>query len=395
MRIPPEKIPSDYLAEGRYEQARLLNPELADNYVAHSLIGDPEADAVIEELAPLGQRELGRLVQAGMEKDEDALRDAPPLLREFFHGQETPPDWVNEVDFRPGIRMFHRNSRLVLGAMVGGTLVEGFCTNISKSFFITGRLRDQGVRRLKQNNRHMVEIFIPGGLDRDGDGWKLSVRIRLVHAMVRRLLNPSEDWDHEAWGTPISAAHVGFAITAFSARLLRHLKSLGAKFNDEERASFMQVWRYSGHLMGIPDSILYRDEEEALEIFKIGGMCEPPPGIESIALANSLVHSAPLIAGISDVHGRRRLANYVSRVSRALIGSSLADSLMYPYYPTIGVLPWFRLQDRYDRFMSRLFPRRIQKRNKLVGLLNVSIFDDEGITYRLPDHVYAEESAKW
>ena len=90
MRIPPEKIPSDYLAEGRYEQARLLNPELADNYVAHSLIGDPEADAVIEELAPLGQRELGRLVQAGMERDEDALRDAPPLLREFFHRPGDP-----------------------------------------------------------------------------------------------------------------------------------------------------------------------------------------------------------------------------------------------------------------------------------------------------------------
>ena len=37
---------------------------------------------------------------------------------------------------------------------------------------------------------------------------------------------------------------MGYAITAFSARLLKHLESLGAEFNDEERASFMQVWRY-------------------------------------------------------------------------------------------------------------------------------------------------------
>lgn len=389
------KVPSCYVEKGGYEQAKLINPTLADNYLAHTVIADPVADAVIEEMAPLGQRETGRLIQAGMDHDEDALRNAPPLLRDFFAEQESPPDWVSHEDFLPGIRMFHRNSRLVLGAMVGGTLVEGFCTNIAKSFFITGRLRDQGVRRLRQNNRHMVEIFLPGGLDRDGDGWKLSVRIRLIHAMVRRLLDASEDWDQESWGTPISAAHVGFAITAFSARLLKHLKSLGANYNDEERASFMQVWRYTGHLMGIPDSILFHDEEEALEIFRIGALCEPPPDIESIALANSLVNSAPLIAGISNPAARRKLANYVFRVSRALITPSVANDLMYPYYPTVGVLWWFRMQDRYDRIMNKLFPRRIQSRNKLIGLLNVSMFDEGGISYKLPDHVYAEESKKW
>ena len=68
---------------------------------------------------------------------------------------------------------------MILGAFVGGVLIEGFMTNISKSFFITGRVRDQGIRRLQQNNRHLVESFIPGGLERDGDGWKLSLRIRL------------------------------------------------------------------------------------------------------------------------------------------------------------------------------------------------------------------------
>ena len=388
-------VPSCYMEEGGYEQARLINPTLADKYLAHTVIGDPEADAVIEELVPVGQKESGRLIQAMMDQDEDALRNAPPLLRDFFSSLASPPDWVRHEDFLPGIRMFHRNSRLVLGAMVGGTLVEGFCTNIAKSFFITGRLRDQGVRRLRQNNRHMVEIFLPGGLDRDGDGWKLSVRIRLIHAMVRRLLNGAADWDGEAWGTPISAAHVGYAITAFSARLLKHLESLGAKFNDDERASFMQVWRYSGHLMGIPDSILFRDEEEALEIFKIGGMCEPPPSFESIALANSLVNSAPLIAGISDPKARRKLANYVFRVSRSLITPPVANALMFPYYPTVGVLWWFRMQDRYDRLMNKLFPNRVQSRNKLIGLLNVSMFDEGGISYRMPDHVYAEESKRW
>ena len=351
---------------------------------------------MIDDLAPLGPSKLSEVIEIGMEaQDASELDNLPSSARAFFESCEAVPDWVDLATFSPGTRMFYRNSKLVLGAMVGGTLVEGFSTNIAKSFFITGRLRDQGVRRLKQNNRHMVEIFLPYGLDRQGDGWKLSVRVRLVHAMVRRLLYKSDDWDVEAWGTPISAAHVGFAITAFSARLLRHLKSLGAKFNEEERAAFMAVWRYSGYLMGIPETILFQDEESALELFRVGGLCEPPPDYESISLANALVHSAPLIAGVTDTIGRRHLASYVFRVSRALIGPTLADELKYPRYPTIGVLWWFRMQNRYDDFMNKLFKSRVRNNNRMTALLDVSIFDEEGITYRMPDHVYAEESTRW
>ena len=386
-------IPTDYIRG--HKEARAMNPKLADDYVAHTLIGDPEADAMVEELAPMGQVTFGKLIQTGMDGDENALRDAPAALRDFFKSCETVPDWVDFQAFNPGIRMFYRNSKLVLGAMVGGTLVEGFSTNISKSFFITGRLRDQGVRRLRQNNRHMVEIFIPNGLERQGDGWKLSVRVRLVHAMVRRLLNSSDDWDAEAWGTPISAAHVGYALTAFSARLLKHLKGLGAKFDDTESAGFMAVWRYAGYLMGIPETILLKNEADALEIFKIGGICEPPPDLESISLSSSLVNSAPLIAGISEPTARRKLASYIFRVSRALIGPPLADKLMYPSYPTFGVLWWFRMQDRYDSLMNKVFKSRVQNNNKMTALLDVSIFDEEGIAYRMPDHVYAEESGRW
>ena len=389
------KIPSDYV-EG-YDTARVLDPEMASDYVAHTMVGDPEADYVIERLSELGPEESWPLIEAGMNNDKDALRDAPSYLRDFFKGMEDPPDWVDPSGYIPGIRMFHRNSQLVLGAFVGGVLVEGFSTNIGKSFYITGRLRDQGVRRLKQNNRHMVEIFMPGGLERDGDGWKLSVRIRLIHAQVRHLLNDSPDWDTESWGTPLSSAHMGFAISAFSARLVKHLQSLGAVFNDEERESFIQVWRYSGYLMGIPETILYRNEEHALRIFEIGGMCEPSPSLESVAMANSLVNSAPLVIGIEDSEERSNLSGYVYKVSRALIGDELADELMYPRSSSFGVLSWFRMQSRFSKLMDRVLPHHMQDENfkHFTTLLEASLFDEAGITFRLPDHIYSERSKRW
>ncbi len=389
-------IPTDY--EPGYGKARSVAPEMADNYIAHTLIGDPVAEEMTEDLAELSSGESMRLIEAAMNQEgEEALRDAPASLRRFFKEVETPPEWLDYSAFAPGVRMFHRNSQVILAAFVAGVLIEGFTTNIAKSFFITGRVRDQGVRRLGQNNRHMMEIFLPGGLYRDGDGWKLSVRIRIVHARLRHLLSNSEEWDTEDWGVPISAAHLGYAISAFSARLLKHMKTLGAGYNDEEYASFMAVWRYSGHLMGIPETILFHDADEALKLYDIGLMCEPDAPIESVVMAHSLVNSAPLIAGITEPAGRRHLAQYVYRISRGLIGKETAESLMYPPYPSFGVVGFFKLQQRHGHILSKLFPGRRQDSNfvRFTSLLDTSLFDEEGIRYTLPDHVYAEESTKW
>ena len=389
-------IPTDYRAG--HEKARQLAPETAANYVAHTLIGDPLADAMMEDLSGVSRQEQALLFQAVLrEQDWDCLADAPASAMKFFEDAEKLPDWVDFDAFLPGIRMFHRNSHLILGAFVGGTLVEGFATNISKAFFISGRVRDQGVRRLRQNNRHMIEIFMPDGLTREGDGWQLTVRIRLVHAQLRRLLGNSDDWDHGAWGLPISSAHLGYAITAFSARLLDHMKRLGAGFSDEERESFMSIWRYTGHVMGIPSSILFRDEEDARRLRQIGSMCEPPPSPESVAMANALINSAPLVIGVADPSERREMANFVFKVSRALIGNTLADQLMYPPDPSFGALFIFRMQERYKRLLAKL--GRDSKANanfiRFTSLLEASVLEETGISLRMPDHAYSEESSEW
>ncbi len=389
-------IPTDYTAG--YENARKRAPVIADNYMAHTHIGDPLGEAMVRDLAELGSAESRRLLEAAMNQEGDeALRNAPASLHAFFEDAEKLPDWLNYADFASGVRMFHRNSSMILAAFVAGVLIEEFTTNIAKSFFITGRVRDQGSRRLGQNNRHMMEIFLPGGLYRHGDGWKLSVRIRIVHAQIRQLLLDSDDWDYEAWGLPVSGAHLGFAVSTFSARLLQHMKTLGAKYSDEEYASFMAVWRYAGYLMGIPESILFHDADEALELYDIGHMCEPDAPIESVVMAHALVNSAPLIAGKTEPADRQHLAQYVYRVSSSLIGKQQADALMYPSLSSFGVVWWFKMQQRYGGIIRKLLPGRHDSSSyaRFTALLETSTFDESGIKYNLPDHVYAEESDQW
>ena len=201
--------PSAYV-EG-YRKARRHNHALADSYIRHTTIGDPALDSVMEEISSLPPHHLHRFIKAGIDQEKETLRAAPESLREFFENLEDPP-WFDYEAFRPGVRAFHLNTTKILVAFVTGVLIEGFATMIAKSFATTGRVLSPltARRRLMQNNRHLLEVFFPGGLRRDGDGWKLSMRLRFVHARVRHLLANSDAWDTDAWGTPISAAHLGF-----------------------------------------------------------------------------------------------------------------------------------------------------------------------------------------
>ncbi|MYA77910.1 MAG: DUF2236 domain-containing protein [Gemmatimonadetes bacterium] len=377
-----------------YRQAYAVDVETADNYVAHTLVGDPVMDAVVEDLVSIPQQQVHKFIRAGMEEDPDGLRTAPQSLRDFFFDAPQPdPEWLDHEAFMPGIRAFQRNAVRVLSAFVTGVLIDGFSTLISTSFVQTGRIFNNGVWRLKQNNRHQMEIFFLGGLRRYGDGWKLSVRIRFVHAQVRYLLSKSDNWNHEALGCPISAAHLGYAVACFATRTVKHSESLGAHFRIDERASFHDVWRYAGYLMGIPETILFSDEQHANQIYRIGSICEPSPGQDAVIMTNALVNSAPLVAGIKDTQERRNLVKKVIYpVSRALIGKRLADNLKFPANRVPLTLVWYRL----DKFVKRMgaWLRRAPPTD-FATLLKASAYQDAGLTYRLPDQVHDEAGSKW
>ena len=225
----------------------------------------------------------------------------------------------------------------------------------------------------------------------------MTVRIRLAHANARRLLSQSDEWDHASWGTPLSAAHMAFGIAAFSARLMKHAEALGAKIRPEERLGFMETWRYVGHLFGVPASILPQNEAEANLMFAIARAYEPEPDMESVAMVHSMLTSAPIVIGITDTASRRKMAGYIFAVSKAMIGKDLSQQLRYPANNKIGLLFWYRSRTRYQRLIAKLLPKLSTHSSfhRFSALMESSLFDEAGISYRLPNHVYAERSVKW
>ena len=98
-------VPSDYLPN--YDAACAIDAELASNYIAHTLIGDPCADSLVASLSSYQPEVAAQFVRLAMnDPDDSALRCAPTILRDFFRSIEAPPDWVDQSEFKPGIRMF-------------------------------------------------------------------------------------------------------------------------------------------------------------------------------------------------------------------------------------------------------------------------------------------------
>ena len=389
--------PSAY-TEG-FARARLHDDETAANYIRHTVLGDAELDPVMQEMHGLPPQDLHRFVRAGIEQEPDVLRTAPRVLRDFFDkADSTVPPWVDFESFKPGMRAFYANMSDMLIAYAVGSAVEGFSTLVSKSFSITGRVTKLGPgaeRRLRQNNRHMVEVYFPGGLKRDGAGWKVSTRIRFIHARVRKLLADSGLWDFDAWGMPLSMAHVGgIALYTFSIRQFEHAIAMGATVSQEQKDSIVRIWRYAGYLLGVPETILFTNEAQARKTYEIGHMCEPPPDDDAIGVANAVFKAIPAMAGLTEEAEIRSLQMYAYRLSRALIGNELADRYNYP--KTLRnrtlVLLYYRLRNRLIRLVKG---RRIMRQEAFGQIFESAQYDKGGISYNMPDHVRASQSSQW
>lgn len=384
-------IPSVF-REG-HAKARVINLKLAQAYTENTGRGDPLADAAIASLADLDRTAAVRLIQAGVDQGKEALKDAPEELREFFATVASPPPPGSGISLDPqlaldGSRAFFRDSDMFLVSLIAAGLIDNVATLMGQSFLATGYTTQAGVQRLRTSLKQVLESMIPGGLELYGDGWKLTVWARLIHAQARRNVLQSGNWDSAEYGSPISAAHVAYATAAFSSGVLRGLSKLGVKPSRQEREGYVHNWRYIGWLMGVPDEILIGNEQEGAELLRIARICEPPPNLDSIIMAHTLVNSAAMgLVGRDDRERFRKEADYVYRISRGLIGNELADQLDFPQRPTALLMAGLRWKRRLTRVLGRA--SRTARAESFIVLLEGTDVDSDGTERELPDHRYA------
>ena len=387
------QTPSVY--RDRYERAAALDPGLAAAYIRHTVRGDPLADAAVEALAPLSGQDITRLVSAGMDRNTKVLAEAPRALRDFFDSLDTPPAWFDRDAVLPGHRAFHEYMDLFIIGFIIVTL-RNFNSLMSKVFFMTGQFTThQGLQLIRKNIRYLAEtLMLPGALDRHGHGWKFSVRIRLVHARIRRQLRKSGEWDEAVFGVPISAANMGLTSANFSASLIQDVQRLGADLDADARRSLMQIWRYASWLIGTPEYFLCDgDEAKTAHLSRIAHLCEPLPDRTSAVITNATVRALPEVAGLTPPAARQAMVEHGYRVARVLLGNKLADRYRFPGQRTTGFLAWMRLRYRLRKTACRLVPGtvRIWKEDPFVRLLDAAGIED--LLHRLPVKMEAAKSS--
>lgn len=210
--------------------------------------GDPER---------VTMRAFHRALESG-----GAPADAPAALRGFFDAVTPEPDWLDRDLVEHGARAYRPLGRSREDVLLGLSLIGGYRYGGPTELLVrTGGLTGSGaIRRLAENQAWGFAVSRPGGLERGGDGWRATLHVRAMHALVANRYE--RDWDTAALGLPINQADLAATLGLFNSTAILGCRVLGRHVTRAESYAIMHLWRYVGWLMGVDDDWLFRTERE-------------------------------------------------------------------------------------------------------------------------------------
>ena len=227
--------------------------------------GDAPMDDLLDWMYEIGPREGRKLYEQALERGIDSIADAPKPLRDFFRMIERTPTWVDHALIEDGVSFIHRTGLAgpyVLRdfALMGGYLLSGF----NHALVMTGALNKGAAQRIAETGKWWVDCTEHDGLNRFGVGFKTTLRVRMVHGMVRRHLPTRPEWDSSEWGIPVNQTDMLATYLAFGPIMLVGMRAMGIPVTPHESKAVMHLWKYAGWLMGVEDKWLVDGERDGL-----------------------------------------------------------------------------------------------------------------------------------
>jgi len=314
-------------------EARKHSGAFVDLYRTLLMKGDPLADAFVLDVEQLGHAAAMRMLDTSLDHGIGAVPDAPDSLVRLFAQLDDVPPWVDWERMRRGARAYQRTGAagsLVLSAV---SLMNGYHSSAAiKPLLFTGQLDKMARRRLAETGKFIAETIQVDGLRRFSVGFKSTVKVRIVHAIVRRMLAVSGRWDNESWGLPINQADLGATNLSFSIALIHGVRSIGLKLSRDDADAIIHLWRYSGYLSGVDLALLATNEEEAWYRAEVIDLMQPSHDEGSLLLADALRSAT---RERTDDPFRRALMPVVMRfhdgLTRVVLGDEKADDLRTPH----------------------------------------------------------------
>ncbi len=202
--------------------------------------------------------------KAALAEGIEAVPDAPSALRQFFAVIDDVPDWVDFDLLEQGARAFRQFGRsrddvLLQLSLIGGYRFAGPADLLVQTGGLTG---SGAMRRLGQTQLWTDAVSAPGGMRRDGEGFRLTVHVRVMHALVNHQFETNGRWDIRQHGLPINQSDQAGTLGLFNSTVLIGMRMLGRIVAKAESLAVMHLWKYVGWLMGVDENWLFDTERE-------------------------------------------------------------------------------------------------------------------------------------
>jgi hypothetical protein len=194
----------------------------------------------------------------------DSVEAAPPALRDFFAAVDIVPDWVDFDLVNRGAEAYRRFGKSAADVLLQLSLLGGYRFGGPTDLLVaTGGLTgDTTRRRLGETQKWGVAVSEHDAMRRDGEGFQLTVHVRLMHALVNHRFEGGDRWDAATWGLPINQSDQAATLGLFNGALLIGVRSLGVRVTSEDSRAVMHLWKYVGWLIGVNDDWLFDSERD-------------------------------------------------------------------------------------------------------------------------------------
>lgn len=263
-------------------------------------------------------------------------------LQALLRSTCTNPDWADWALIEEGVQFIHSTGRAATDvlrdmALMGGYLMVAF----NKTLILTGELEKGAAPRLASTARWWLKVVNPHANHAGGPGAMSTLRVRWMHALVRRQLQHSPQWDATQWGLPINQVDMAATYLGFSAVMLLGLRKMGIVVTPRNSKAVMQLWKLIGWQMGVKEEWLVDSEAQALIQLRRFLFTHSPPDESTHRLATALA-GEPLSRGYNNFQNLRRAYAHQKHLSSSwyLLGPRMFRKLglRAPFGPFIALL---------------------------------------------------------
>ncbi|MEV6362904.1 oxygenase MpaB family protein [Nocardia asteroides] len=230
-------------------------------------VGDEPMDRLVEWMHEIGMRTARPLFEQALAQGIDALDAPPEPLRQFFAGIDATPDWVDHDKLARAalvMRGLGADGMYVARdvALLGGYQFAGF----NQTLLRTGALEKGSNARFAETMQWGLDVASQDGLRHFGAGYRSTLRVRLIHAFVRRHVTGLPDWSSDRWGLPVNQTDM--AATLVGALIVPVVGGLGMGrlLPRADLEAVAHLTRYTGWLIGVDERFLPTSFADAVRV---------------------------------------------------------------------------------------------------------------------------------